>query len=243
MLGSEFFPWTMAQTLAEIERRLAKGTFVQHAVINVAKLVQMRSNPGLRSAVNGCNIINVDGMGVVWGARFLGIPVPERVAGIDLFLALVAQATTTGRKIYLLGARPEVIERTVAVLREKHPSLPLAGYQHGYFWHDEVGVVKAIQNSGAELLFVAISSPKKEIFIHRWQKTLGVKFVMGVGGSFDVVAGVTRRAPLWLQKLGFEWLFRLLQEPRRMWKRYLVTNAIFAWLLIREKISKIKAVS
>jgi N-acetylglucosaminyldiphosphoundecaprenol N-acetyl-beta-D-mannosaminyltransferase len=182
-----------------------------------------------------CDIINIDGMGIVIGGRFLGKQIPERVAGIDLFHQLLKYAEGTGYSVFFLGAKAHVVEVAVANIRNLYPALNIAGFNHGYFWDDEATVVEKIRQSGAALLFVAITSPGKEQFINRWREKLGVKFAMGVGGTFDIVAGVTKRAPLWMQKIGFEWLYRVIQEPRRMWKRYLVTNTIFAGLLLKEK--------
>ncbi len=227
---------TMDETVAVIRERLARGMFTQHVVVNVAKLVNMRTDPDLRASVCGCDIINIDGMGVVVGARLLGHPVPERVAGVDLFERLVAMAAAEPHPIYLLGATQEVVAEVANRLQQRHPSLQIAGYHHGYFWDDEETVVRAIEASGARMLFVAITSPKKENFINRWQHELGVDFVMGVGGTFDVVAGKTRRAPVWMQNVGLEWFFRVLQEPGRMWKRYFYTNSRYAWLLLKEKL-------
>lgn len=229
-------PWTMDRTVEEIGRRLDEGVFTQHVVINVAKVVNMRKDAALREAVLGCDVINIDGMGVVWGARLLGVPVPERVAGIDLFFRLLGLAQARGEGVYLLGAREAVLEQAVANIRERYPELKIAGWHHGYFWDDEERVVDLIKASGAALLFVAISSPKKEQFIHRWRERLGVRFAMGVGGTFDIVAGKTKRAPRWMQRWGLEWFYRVLQEPRRMWKRYFVTNSAFAVLLLRERL-------
>jgi len=197
----------------------------------------MRSDLALRDAVNSCDLVNIDGTGVVWGARLLGHRVPERVAGIDLFWALLDWASTHNESVFLLGAKEEVIRDTVIALEESHPNLHIAGSHNGYFWDDEEVVVKQIRESGASMLFVAITSPKKEIFINKWKEQLGVCFAMGVGGTFDIVAGRSRRAPLWMQKSGLEWFYRILQEPRRMWKRYLVTNTIFAWLLVKALLS------
>lgn len=167
---------------------------------------------------------------MVWGARLLGIPVPERVAGVDLFDRLLALVDAKGLPVHLLGATQEVVEQVVAVAA-RHPRLPIAGYHHGYFWSDEQAVVDAIRRSGARLLFVAITSPRKENFINRWKAQLGVDFVMGVGGTFDVVAGKVKRAPSWMQRSGLEWAFCVIQEPGRMWKRYLATNSRFVAML------------
>jgi len=234
LLGARMHPWSMQQTLDEIDRRMRAGVFTQHVVVNVGKLINMRHDEGLRKSVDHCDIINIDGMGVVWGARLMGHDVPERVAGIDLFHNLLEYAADSGRKVFLLGARQEVIERTAEEVQRRYPALQLAGFHHGYFWDDEQSMVEAIAASGAEMLFVAITSPKKEQFIDRWRDRLGVKFAMGVGGTFDIVAGKTRRAPLWMQKAGLEWLYRVLQEPGRMWRRYLVTNSKYIFLLLQQ---------
>lgn len=239
VLGAPMHPWTMAETISEIEARLDRNQFTQHVVVNVAKLVHMRDDPQLRESVESCDIINIDGTGVVWGGRFLGFDIPERVAGIDLFIELIELSVRLGIGIYLLGAREEVVEKTVKELKLQYPQLVISGYHHGYFWEQEETIVNSIRASGAKLLFVAITSPKKENFISKWREQLGVTFVMGVGGTFDVVAGVVKRAPIWMQSAGLEWLYRVIQEPKRMWKRYLVTNSRFAGLLLKEMAKKI----
>jgi len=196
-------PWTRNGTIAEIERRLDAQQFTQHAVVNVAKIVHMQHDESLRNAVLSCDIINVDGMGVLWGARFLGLKIPERVTGIDLFLDLLALAVARGEAVFFLGAKQEVVEQTVKNLQARIPALRIADWHHGYFWDDEQAMVKEISRSGATFLFVAITSPKKEKFINRYREKLGVKFVMGVGGAFDIMAGITQRAPTWMQRVGF----------------------------------------
>lgn len=233
----------MDYTLREIERRIDQGIFTQHVVINVAKLMAMRKNPVLRESVEGCDIINIDGMGVVWGTRLLGFEVPERVAGIDLFYNLLKLAEKKGYSVFFLGAKQEVVKRVVSNVALMHPEIKIAGFHHGYFWDNEQEVVDKIHNSGAQMLFVAITSPKKERFINRWKDSLGVSLAMGVGGTFDILAGHAKRAPLWMQKAGFEWLYRLFQEPGRMWKRYLGTNVAFGWILIKSLIAQYVRVS
>jgi len=234
-LGASIEPWTMQETVREIADRLDRGEFTQHVVVNVAKLITMRNDVALRAAISACEIVNADGMGVVWGARILGLSIPERVAGVDLFFQLLTLASERGYPVYILGAKENVINSAVKKLRGMYPRLDIAGYHHGYFGEDEAAVVEEVRRSGAQMLFVAISSPKKEEFISKYREHLGVKFAMGIGGTIDIVAGVTKRAPRWMQRLGLEWLYRVLQEPRRMWKRYLTTNSIYAWLLLREK--------
>jgi N-acetylglucosaminyldiphosphoundecaprenol N-acetyl-beta-D-mannosaminyltransferase len=231
---------TMDETVREIDRRMAGGIFTQHVVVNVAKIVQAQDDPELAEAVRACDVINIDGAGVVFGARLLGMKIPERVAGIDLFERLLGYGETNGRSVYLLGATPEVISEAVARIRSNHPKLEIAGYHHGYFWDDEESIVREIRASGADMLFVGIGSPLKERFINRWRDGFGVMFAMGVGGTFDVVAGTVRRAPRWMQRAGLEWFFRVLQEPRRMWRRYLVTNTRFLGMLLREQWARLR---
>ncbi|MFP6749331.1 MAG: WecB/TagA/CpsF family glycosyltransferase [Alphaproteobacteria bacterium] len=226
---------SMAETVARAEAAMISGERLQQVVINVAKLVHMRTDADLRQDVRESDIINIDGMGILWAARMLGHQAPERVTGIDLMSALIACCARRGLKPYFLGARQPVLEAALARLRAAHPELQIAGYRNGYFTAaEETQVVADIHASGAHCLFVAISSPMKERFLHRHRDQLGVPFLMGVGGSLDVVAGTVNRAPKWIRQMGFEWLYRLCQEPRRMWRRYLVTNTIFLFLLLGE---------
>lgn len=236
LLGCPMDVASMSETVQVIDDSIARNHFTQHVVVNVAKIVNMQTDAQLDASVRECDIINIDGMGVVLGARLLGHDVPERVAGVDLFHELLAMSARQGYSVYLLGAQDAVVAETARRVQQLYPGLKLAGYHHGYFWDDEQAMVDKVRESGAQLLFVAITSPKKENFINKWRDQLGVTFVMGVGGTFDVVAGKVKRAPLWMQKYGLEWLYRVIQEPRRMWKRYLVTNTKFAWMLLKAKL-------
>lgn len=236
MMDIPMHPWTMTETVTEIAYRLESNKLTQHAVINVAKFVNMQGDEELRDAVLECDVINIDGMGIVWGGRFLGLDIPERVAGIDLFFELLELAVRRTEPVFFLGSRPEVVEKAVKNLRVRYPRLKIVGWHHGYFWCDEQSVVSKIRKSRATMLFVAITSPKKEKFINCWRDRLGVKFAMGVGGTFDIVAGVTKRAPTWMQRTGLEWLYRVIQEPTRLWKRYVTTNITFLWMLLKAKV-------
>ncbi|HLI57761.1 MAG TPA: WecB/TagA/CpsF family glycosyltransferase, partial [Actinomycetota bacterium] len=171
---------------------------------------------------------------VVWASRALGRPLPERVAGIDLFLRLLEAAQKDGDSVYLLGATPAVVDRVARVIEERFAGLRVAGHRDG-FWVDDDEVVGEVRAAAPAYLFLAIPSPRKEFWLGQHLEELGVPFAMGVGGSFDVVAGTVRRAPRWMQRAGLEWSFRLVQEPRRMWKRYLVGNTAFIWLTLRER--------
>lgn len=228
---------TMDQTLSTIESIIERRKPMQHVVVNVAKLVAMQNDVELKRVVNNCAIVNADGQGVVWGARRLGINVPERVAGIDLFEGLVQLAALKGYRLYFLGATDEIVGKTVATLQDRYPDLDVAGFRSGYFdEREEAAIAQEIRRSNADMLFVGMSSPKKEFFLKRNLAAMNVPFAMGVGGSFDIIAGKTRRAPIWMQRVGLEWVYRLLNEPRRMWKRYLSSNLKFLLMLTKAKI-------
>lgn len=230
---------TMSETLKKISEFIESKQITQHVVVNVAKLVYAQKDKELRDIINTCPLINVDGAGVILGAKFLGVDIPERVAGIDLMDKLIEYSAQKGYKPYFFGAQEEIVKKVVDIYQEKYPQLQIAGYRNGYYNEaEESELVENIKNSKADILFVAMGSPKKELFLSKYSKVMEVPFTMGVGGSFDVVAGKVKRAPLWIQKLHSEWLYRLIQEPRRMWKRYFVTNLIFARMLIKELVKQ-----
>lgn len=206
-------------------------------VLNAAKIVTLRHDPMLRDALLDCNMLLADGQAVVWASRLLGRPLPERVAGIDLFEELLELAHRDNRSVYLLGARPEVLAALERRIAQRWPGLRLAGSHHGYFDAAEAeDIARDIKTAKADMLFLGMASPKKEIFLNRFRHELGVPILHGVGGSFDVLAGITKRAPRSWQRLGLEWAYRLLQEPGRMWKRYLVTNSAFIALTVSEAV-------
>lgn len=226
---------SMRQTIACIVDRFERGFATSISVLNVAKLVNMRSDALLRESVLAGDLILADGAPLVWLSRIKGTPLPERVAGIDLMRELLRVADERRLRVYFLGATASVVQQTVIASCAEFPRLIVAGARDGYFSEtDEAAVAEEICNSRPDILLVAMSSPKKEVFLKRWAATMAVPICHGVGGSFDVVAGVTRRAPLWMQRVGLEWFFRVLQEPRRMWKRYLITNTKFIVLALRD---------
>lgn len=227
---------SMGETLERVEDFVRARRPHQHVVVNVDKLVKASRDEDLRRIINACDLVNVDGMPVVWASRLLGKPLKERVAGIDLFEALMRRAADKGWRVFLLGARPDVVREVAATYVRRYPALVLAGVRDGY-WQGkdaEAGVVRQVRDSRADLLFVAISSPMKERFLGLYQAEMRIPFAMGVGGSFDVATGRVKRAPAWMQKAGLEWFFRFLQEPRRMFRRYFIDDMAFIWLVIKE---------
>jgi N-acetylglucosaminyldiphosphoundecaprenol N-acetyl-beta-D-mannosaminyltransferase len=227
----------MYQTIETIDHCIQENGHIQHVVINAGKVVAMQKNKELYNSVVNCDLINVDGQSIVWAARFLGKRIPERVTGIDLMENLVNLAYKQGYKCFFFGAKEEVVSKVAELYAQKYSPDIIAGYRNGYYTQEEEErIAKQISESEANMLFVAITSPRKEIFLNNYKYLLNkVNFTMGVGGSFDVVAGITKRAPRWMQKIGLEWLFRFIQEPRRMWKRYLIGNFQFIKLVLIEK--------
>jgi N-acetylglucosaminyldiphosphoundecaprenol N-acetyl-beta-D-mannosaminyltransferase len=238
VLGCSVDNLTMEESLAVVEGFIASGRPHQHVVVNVDKIVKARHDAALREIINRCDLINADGMPVVWASRLLGRPLKERVAGIDLFEALLVRAAERGWRVFLLGAREEVVAKVRSIYEARYPELVFAGHRNGY-WQpgEEEAVAGQVRAARADLLFVAISSPLKERFLGRWQAHMQVPFAMGVGGSFDVAAGLVKRAPRWMQRTGFEWFYRFLQEPRRMFRRYFIDDMAFFGMLGGELVA------
>lgn len=239
MMGCQIDNLSMEETLQTVEGFIQSGKPHQHVVVNVDKLVKAERNAELRRIINECALINVDGMPVVWASRLLGKPLKERVAGVDLFEALMRRSAAKGWRVYLLGAREEVVSEVKRLYEIKYPGLVVAGYRNGYWSEaEEPGVVADITAARADLLFVAISSPKKEHFLGQYQGQMKIPFAMGVGGTFDVAVGRVKRAPVWMQKSGLEWFYRFLQEPRRMFRRYFIEDMAFFRLFLKEALRR-----
>ena len=233
---------SMNETVSLVEKIIKERKPTQHVVISALKVNLMEDDSELRRIINSCPLINADGASIIWAAKRLGIPLKERVTGCDLFQELVKVASVKGYKIYLFGAKEEVVTRVKSIFEQKYPGIQIAGYRNGYFTEaDEPEIVKNMSESGADMMFVAFSSPKKEYWVNKYLNQLNIPFVMGVGGSFDIVAGVTERAPVWWQEHGLEWLYRFIQEPRRMWKRYIIGNARFVGLTYKYRARQKKA--
>jgi N-acetylglucosaminyldiphosphoundecaprenol N-acetyl-beta-D-mannosaminyltransferase len=225
------------QTVRRIEGFIRAREPRRHSAVNAAKIVRMRKDERLRQIVGASDLVSADGQSVVWASRLLEKPLPERVTGIDLMQKLLQLAESRGYRVYLLGATEEVVIKLKEVLRRQHPGLNVVGWRNGYFSsREEEDVVEEINASGPHILFVGMSTPKKEYFLGKYQGKLRVPFCMGVGGSFDVLCGKSRRAPRFLRRVGLEWFYRFLQEPARLWKRYLVTNLLFLLYLSVERL-------
>jgi N-acetylglucosaminyldiphosphoundecaprenol N-acetyl-beta-D-mannosaminyltransferase len=237
ILGTPIDNMTMDETIQLIANAIDSNQRLSHTVVNAGKIVLMHKDPLLKESVVTADIINADGQGVVWASRFLGQPLVERVTGIDLMDNLVELAYRKRYKIFFFGAKDQVLNTVVQHYASKYSYNIIAGYRNGYFKKsEERSIAQQIADSGANLLFVAITSPLKEKFLYENRDLLDkVNFTMGVGGSFDVIAGFVKRAPVWMQNSGLEWLYRVYQEPKRMFKRYLVGNWQFIMLVLKHR--------
>ena len=236
LLGLAFDAVTMETAVARC-LEFCRVPRTSHTVVtaNASHLCMMRHDPQLARACRAANLTVADGMSVVWALRASGQPAPERVAGVDLMARLLAAAGAQRLRVYFLGARREVVTALVEASRVQYPGIEIAGFRDGYFGPDDHrAIVEEIRASGAHMLFVGMPTPFKETWCERHRQRLDVPVIMGVGGSFDVLAGFIRRAPRWAQAAGLEWFWRLLMEPRKLWKRYLTTNVEFVWLAGRE---------
>lgn len=227
---------SLDQCVQQLDNVIKKKQRIHIVLVNAAKIVRARRMPELANILQTAQYVGADGVPIVWASKLLGDPLPGRVNGTDLMNRLIELADKEGHSIYFLGAKQDVIEQAVKALLSQYPGLKIAGYRNGYFDNEETEkkVVDEIAQSHANILLVGMSTPMKEYWVRKHFENLNVNVVHGVGGSFDILGGFTKRAPVWMQNSGLEWFYRLCQEPKRMWKRYLVTNSIFVGLLFKE---------
>jgi N-acetylglucosaminyldiphosphoundecaprenol N-acetyl-beta-D-mannosaminyltransferase len=238
LMECPFDPISFEQAVTKVVDWCRHGTSPKTVVtMKAALLVAMRKDHALAAACRAGDLIVPDGVPVVWASRLVRSPLPARVAGCDLMEALLARGAREGLRVFFLGARENVVSELVARCQRDHAGLEVVGYRNGYFTDDDVpAIVSNIRRSGADILFIGMPSPFKEVFAERYRDALNVPVIMGVGGSFDVLAGFVKRAPVMWQKVGMEWCWRLLMEPRKLWRRYLVTNTLFLAQVTRETV-------
>lgn len=229
-------PISKNEFLRIIEHNLNIGKKTIQNGVNASSINDILKNKQLRDAYNNSDLVNIDGMSMVWASRFMGYSVPERVACPDLAMDILKLAERRGFKVFFLGASEENLNLTIKNITDSLPNLKVSGFRNGYFSDtDEADVIKMINNSKADILLLGLPSPKKELFIENSKNQLEVKYSLGVGGFFDILSGKIQRAPLWMQNNGMEWIYRFFQEPKRMFSRYTIGNAKFMRSVILEK--------
>jgi N-acetylglucosaminyldiphosphoundecaprenol N-acetyl-beta-D-mannosaminyltransferase len=235
LLGLPVNRLTFRETIDWIEESIfARKPPRQHTVINAAKVVKSRQDLFLRQSIEESHLVNADGQSIVWASRILGQSLPERVTGIDLMMELLKIANQKQYGIFFFGATQDVLDQMLNRIRTQFPRIRIVGSRNGYFENQHAEkIAGTIRDSKPDILFVGMPTPRKEKFIHDYLQFMNVPFSMGVGGSFDVLAGLTQRAPMWMQRAGLEWFYRLLQEPRRLFKRYVFTNTVFLLIVFK----------
>lgn len=232
---------SMAETVEEVDKFIAANRPLHLMGVNADKINTLQDDAQLREIVNGCDIINADGASVIWASKVLKKPLKERVAGIDLMQELLVLAEEKGYGVYFLGAKENVVKKMVMIFKKRYPKLVMKGYRNGYFTKEDwPQVLEQVNQSGAQIVFVGITSPLKEYLVEYFQEQGSTCVYMGVGGSFDVLSGNIPRAPLWMQKCSLEWLFRVMQEPKRLGKRYFVGNLRFIISVYQERFKKVR---
>jgi N-acetylglucosaminyldiphosphoundecaprenol N-acetyl-beta-D-mannosaminyltransferase len=230
LLNGEFDAVHPAQTTELILDLARRGCGAHIGTVNVAVLMMMRSDGYLQRCINSCMVTVADGQPLVWLSRLFGEPLPERVTGVDLVDSVCAGAAEAGVTVYLLGGTADVVGRVYRTMDRRYPGA-LAGYADGHFGREEAEErARAVARSGARVVFVGMGVPRQERFIDEFSSVMGDPICIGVGGSFDVIAGDRRRAPGWMQRFGLEWVYRLIQEPRRLAHRYATTGLQFLLL-------------
>jgi N-acetylglucosaminyldiphosphoundecaprenol N-acetyl-beta-D-mannosaminyltransferase len=209
-------------TIGYIEEFIRDRTPRLVITLGTEMVMAARKNKEFRDVLARADIACADAVGIVWASRYKGMPLKEKVAGIDLLDRIVELSGEKGWRLFFLGAAEGVAEQAVSVLREKYSSMIVAGIHHGYFKDDDNSkIVAMIKNARADVLFVALGSPRQEFWFFQHKDEMAVPVGIGVGGSFDVLSGKLKRAPRWMIQMGLEWLYRLYLEPWR-WKRMLV---------------------
>ncbi len=234
--GIKINPLRKTEIVQIIEDHIISGKGVfQETGVNPETIAQADTNPELRDAINGSDLVNIDNMLVTTCLRLLGYKVPERAACPDIFELLLALSNSKGYSVYFLGAKQEIIDRMLEKLKIKYPELKVTGARNGYFRPDEEqNIVEGIREKNPDMLFIALPTPQKELFIKNNKQRLGTRFAFGVGGAFDVQAEKVIRAPGWMRSIGLEGLHRAVQNPSDYGKRYKKYYIPFLKLFIRE---------
>lgn len=243
IIGTNIDNVNMYETLRYIHELLRSDTFSYVVTANVDHLMKLRKDKVFRTIYQEANLVVADGVPLVWASKIIGTPLKERVNGTDLFLCVCEESSKKGYSIFLLGGNKGVARQTCKVLEKKFPGIKFAGYYCPEFGFEEkidecLRIQNLIANSNASILFVGLGAPKQEKWIKKFGSGCQVRLAIGVGASFSFVTGDMRRAPIWMQRCGLEWFWRLLNEPRRLWRRYLIKDIPFIWIVLKAWVVK-----
>lgn len=234
---------SMAEAIDSIISLIKKNVSGYVATCNVDHVVKLQKDELFKKIYNEASLVVPDGMPLLWAAGFLGNALKERVSGSDLFGKLCAVAEERGYRLFFLGGRPDAASQAVKVLKEKYPHIKITGtYSPPFGFENDKEendkIIRMIKEAHPDILFVGLGAPKQEKWIYKHREEYKVPVSIGIGNSFEFVSGIVKRAPLWMQRIGLEWLWRLLMEPGRLWKRYLIDDMLFFWLVLKQKFGK-----
>ncbi len=228
------------EVLSRIEHLIRKNNQAYVVTPNVDHIVKLEKDKKFLKIYQDADLVLADGKPLIWASKYLGTPIKERVAGSDLFTKLCAVASKKNYKVFLLGGRPGAAVKARQNLEALYPGLnisgtycPPFGFEHDKNENDKI--IQAIKTAKPDILFVGLGAPKQEKWIFNHVQVLNVPVSIGIGVSIEFSAGMVKRAPLFMQKFGFEWLWRLIMEPEKLWKRYLVDDTKFFGLILRQK--------
>jgi N-acetylglucosaminyldiphosphoundecaprenol N-acetyl-beta-D-mannosaminyltransferase len=240
--GIQINPFTRQDFLFIISEGIKKKKQIVQSGVNASSIVELVNSIDLKVAYNECDLVNIDGMSLVWALRFFGYQVPERVACPDLAESVLRLAEINKYGVFLLGASEENLLSAINNIRMDYPNLKISGYRNGYFAHeDEDQIAIMIEQSQAQILLLGLPSPQKELFVKAHKDKLHVNYFLGVGGFFDILSGSKKRAPIWMQNIGLEWFYRFIQEPLRLLDRYFLGNLKFIRIVVQEKVKHVKS--
>jgi len=246
LLGIRLDALNISAAVSRIEGWLAPGSKKKTSYVcisNVNNVVEAQKNPLFKRIQNEADLSVCDGMPLVWSARLRGLKLNERVYGLALMQQMLRGGEEKGYRNYFYGSTEEVLKAMVSKIRSQYPKLEICGFYSPAFRPlteaEKESIVKDINNSGADIVWVGLGCPKQEIWMYEFKDRLSCPVLIGVGAAFDFFAGTKKQAPVFIQKSGFEWLFRLCSEPKRLWRRYLINNSIFIILLLKELICSV----
>jgi len=239
ILGLKIDNVSLEQLFDSIKKFINERKAKTLVFINPHIAIEAYKMQALKRYINSASLVVADGIGIVWASRFLGNPIQSKITGTDFMYLISNFCAVNGYSMYFFGAKPGVASEAAENLIKKYPKLKIAGIQHGFI-DDDSQIVSDINKNNPDILIVCLGVPKQELWIEENIHKLNVPVVFGNGAAFDFVAGCFKRAPVWMQKFGLEWLFRLLQEPMRLWRRYLIGNMYFILLIVKQKFRILK---
>lgn len=234
-LGLKFDDLALDEAVARIEQFIKEKKPHMVFTTGAELMVRAQGSETLKEIYLSSDLLTIDSLGVYLAARLLGKPFREPMSGTQLMFRFLELKANTGYRFYFLGSTEQILRKAIENLEARYPNLNVVGWHHGYFdFKNDSSVVAGIAEAKPDMLFVAMSTPLKEKFISKNLEKMDVPVALGVGGGVDVAAGCCKLAPRWLSKMGLEWFYRLIQEPGRLWKRYMLTNPVFIWLVLKE---------